>query len=158
MLDENGYPFKSKEFSQLVDIYQRNGMLQGIKNYLALEGKLKCPEKVRYWFTEEYRYKLKISDKCCKINKEKPAENWQKENNKPIAIIGLLGDEKGRRSSYGNGGCFIERKSGKDNLYNFYPLRKVDTKFEIEFIKKYNIKLCKLYYPPFNFERTGCKG
>lgn len=21
-----------------------------------------------------------------------------------------------------------------------------------------NIKLCKLYYPPFNFERTGCKG
>lgn len=20
------------------------------------------------------------------------------------------------------------------------------------------IKLCKLYYPPYNFERTGCKG
>ena len=26
------------------------------------------------------------------------------------------------------------------------------------FIQKYNIQLCKLYYPPFNFRRTGCRG
>ena len=26
------------------------------------------------------------------------------------------------------------------------------------FIEKYNIKLCKLYYPPFDFRRTGCRG
>lgn len=26
------------------------------------------------------------------------------------------------------------------------------------FIGKYNIELCELYYPPFNFKRTGCKG
>lgn len=25
-------------------------------------------------------------------------------------------------------------------------------------IDKYNIELCKLYYPPYNFKRTGCKG
>lgn len=26
------------------------------------------------------------------------------------------------------------------------------------FIEKYKIKLCDLYYPPYNFKRTGCKG
>lgn len=26
------------------------------------------------------------------------------------------------------------------------------------FIKEYDIKLCELYYPPYNFKRTGCKG
>lgn len=26
------------------------------------------------------------------------------------------------------------------------------------YIQKRGIKLCKLYYPPFNFKRTGCKG
>ena len=26
------------------------------------------------------------------------------------------------------------------------------------FIKKFDVKLCRLYYPPFNFKRTGCKG
>ena len=25
-------------------------------------------------------------------------------------------------------------------------------------IKKYDIKLPEVYYPPFNFDRTGCKG
>ena len=26
------------------------------------------------------------------------------------------------------------------------------------YIKQKDIKLCKLYYPPYNFNRTGCKG
>ena len=34
----------------------------------------------------------------------------------------------------------------------------VDEDFENWFIEKNNIKLCKLYYEPFNFKRTGCKG
>ena len=34
----------------------------------------------------------------------------------------------------------------------------VDDDWENEFIKRNNIQLCKLYYPPFNFDRTGCKG
>lgn len=28
--------------------------------------------------------------------------------------------------------------------------------FDMEFIKLNNIKLCELYYPPYNFKRTGC--
>jgi len=35
---------------------------------------------------------------------------------------------------------------------------KVDDGFEDWFISKFDIKLCRLYYAPFNFLRTGCKG
>ena len=34
----------------------------------------------------------------------------------------------------------------------------VDEDFEKWFIDQFNVKLCKLYYKPFNFKRTGCKG
>lgn len=27
-----------------------------------------------------------------------------------------------------------------------------------EFVKAYGVRLASLYYPPFNFERTGCSG
>lgn len=37
-------------------------------------------------------------------------------------------------------------------------LKRVGAKFEQWFIEKYKVKLCRLYYPPFNFDRTGCKG
>lgn len=32
----------------------------------------------------------------------------------------------------------------------------VSDEWEEMFIEKYNIELCELYYPPFNFKRTGC--
>ena len=33
------------------------------------------------------------------------------------------------------------------------------TKFwEDWFIDKYNVDICKIYLPPYNFKRTGCKG
>lgn len=43
-------------------------------------------------------------------------------------------------------------------MVRFHPLLKVDENWENWFIQKYNIKLCKLYYEPYNFKRTGCKG
>ena len=44
------------------------------------------------------------------------------------------------------------------NIIKFHPLSVVSNEWEEWFIKKFNIELCKLYYPPYNFERTGCKG
>lgn len=47
----------------------------------------------------------------------------------------------------------------KDNqLKKFHPLLVVSEEWENWFIESRNIKLCKLYYPPYNFKRTGCKG
>ena len=45
-----------------------------------------------------------------------------------------------------------------DKLSHFQPLAVISKEWEEWFIKQYNVKLCRLYYEPFNFERTGCKG
>ena len=44
------------------------------------------------------------------------------------------------------------------NVKKFKPLNPISDDFEEWFINKHQIKLCKLYYPPYNFKRTGCKG
>ena len=45
-----------------------------------------------------------------------------------------------------------------ETLKKFHPLKVVSAEWEEDFIKENNIKLCDLYYPPYNFTRTGCKG
>ena len=52
--------------------------------------------------------------------------------------------------------CIVTDKD--KNVVKFHPLSVVSDDWEEWFIKKFNIQLCKLYYPPFNFKRTGCKG
>lgn len=64
----------------------------------------------------------------------------------------MMRDEGGARS---NIDCIVTRR---DKVIKFHPLSKVSTDWENWFIEKYNIKLCDLYYEPYNFERTGCKG
>ena len=95
---------------------------------------------------------MKISDQCCVEFKEKPLAQWQKENKKPIKILGLMREEGGRRNRVD---CIIKKGN---KVTTFSPLAKVTKEWEDWFIETYNIKLCELYYPPYNFERTGCKG
>ena len=52
--------------------------------------------------------------------------------------------------------CVVFDKEKK--LVKFHPLLVVSEEWQNEFIEKNNIKLCKLYYAPYNFRRTGCKG
>lgn len=94
---------------------------------------------------------MNISDKCCIEFKEKPLEEWQKENKKPIKILGLMREEGGRRA---NTKCFVQ----SHGQGSFSPLAKVTKDWEEWFIKEHDIRLCELYYPPYNFERTGCVG
>lgn len=152
-LDKYGYPFKSKLHSYLVEKYQRLGMTKGVKNYLEIGDKphlRSCPKKLRYQFTKEFN--IKISDRCCLEMKEKPLTKWSKENNKNIAITGIMVAEGGRRTK---SKCFVKVSK---NISFFNPLSKVTEEFEKWFLEQYKIKLCKLYYPPYNFIRTGCKG
>lgn len=51
--------------------------------------------------------------------------------------------------------CIITKN---DKLIKFHPLLIVSDEWENWFIEKYEIALCKLYYEPYNFKRTGCKG
>ena len=95
---------------------------------------------------------MKISDQCCVEFKEKPLAQWQKENKKQIKILGLMREEGGRRNRVD---CIIKKGN---KVAVFSPLAKVSKDWEDWFIKTYDIRLCELYYPPYNFQRTGCKG
>ena len=155
VLETYGYPFKSKNHSHHLSIYQNGGMTTSIKKYLGLEkgnSIYTCPKILEYQFTPEFT--LKCSDKCCEKLKKEPARKWEKENNKSIVLTGMRKDEGGQRKALK--GCIITDKEG--NVTKFHPLLVVNDEFEDWFIDKYQIKLCKLYYPPYNFYRTGCKG
>lgn len=157
MLDAQGYPFKSKEYSAIHKQYKKTGLkTHWVKQYLQCDeqknklDRYACPKILRYQFTDEFD--LKISDNCCKELKEKPLKQWQKINNKPYAILGVMRSEGGRRN---HAKCLAF--SG-NKLKAFQPLSIISKEWEKWFISEYNIKICDIYKPPYNFDRTGCKG
>lgn len=189
MLNDNGYPFKSKQHSHNLGIYQNQkdiidcddndfirsqgedkvdiveeyGEQREVKykdyhipltlvRYLGVEEtstKFRCPNKLRFQFKKDYG--LKVSDMCCYKLKKDVAVKYQKESGRTITITGMRKEEGGQRASIG---CVITDKD--NNLVKFHPLLVVSKEFELEFIKRYNVDICKLYKPPFNFDRTGC--
>lgn len=155
ILEEHGYPFKSKQHSHNVAIYQRSGVGLSIKRYLGIIESntiIRCPQLLLYQFSDDF--KLKISDQCCNQLKKKPIRKWEKENNRFIVMTGMRKEEGGQRASIKN--CILTDNNGK--LKKFHPLLVVDDDWEDEFVKRQKIELCRLYYEPFNFKRTGCKG
>lgn len=154
VLEQYGYPFKSKEHSQKVAVYQHSGRGKTVLNYLGLGNKKSflCPEKLRYNFSPDFH--LKVSDKCCLKLKKEPAEKWAEENGRTITITGMRQSEGGLRKSHSS--CAVFEENGK--LKKFHPLMPVSELFVSYVVEKYKIKLCRLYYPPYNFKRTGCKG
>lgn len=156
MLEKYGYPFKSKEHSLYVNMYQIKGELsKTYQRYIKPSEKrlsFGCPNILKYQFSKDF--KLKVSNKCCYKLKKEPAKKWAKDNNKTIILTGMRKDEGGSRANIK--GCILTDNKG--NLKKFHPLLVVDDEWEEWFIEKHNIKLCKLYYEPFNFKRCGCKG
>lgn len=151
MLEREGYPFKSKGHSEIVSHYQkRQEYTTWVQNYLGNKypGK-SCPDCLKYQFTPDFQ--LKISDRCCYRMKEEPLHKWQRENQRPYGILGLMREEGGRRMK---ALCM----AWKGNKFNFQPLVPVSKAWEDWYIERRGIKLAPLYYPPFNFKRTGCKG
>lgn len=153
MLEREGYPFKSKRHAQMWSIWNNNHnntsaikYKDGLYNFSSN----KCPKILKYQFSNDFN--IKLSDKCCLRMKEEPLHKWQKENNKPYGILGIMREEEGRRSL---AQCLAFR--GK-KLKNFQPLAPITKEWEDWFIKTYNIKICDIYKPPYNFTRTGCKG
>lgn len=162
MLEEEGYPFSSKKHSRMVEVYRRLGYENSneVRRYLGEheDGKRwsssnSCPKCLRYQFSEEFTKSFKpISDVCCKRMKKDPINKWQKENGYKYAIIGVMAAEGGQR----HGATCLAFKRGK--LKAFQPLAPITKEWEDWFIDKYNVRLCDIYKPPYNYERTGCKG
>ena len=157
MLESQGYPFKSKEHSLRVAYFNKRSNAKYIQKYIhgEVDGKKTtfcCPAKLKYQFEEVGKYNY--SNRCCYELKKIPVQKWQKENNKQIVITGMKREEGGNRKNIK--GCVLTDKNG--NVIKFHPLLVVSEEFENYVIQKFNIQLCRLYYPPFNFKRTGCKG
>lgn len=152
-LKEDGYPLKSKLHSHKLATYQNNGLSKSVDLYLnGIDTKFKCPNVLRYQFTNDFD--LKVSEKCCLRFKKEPFKQWEKHNSKSICITGMMSNEGGARSSLQN--CVITDKNG--DIKKFHPLLKVTEEWEKWYINERNIELCELYYPPYSFKRTGCKG
>lgn len=163
MLEKNGYPFKSKEHSLRVYQFNKGMNSNYIKKYISgydHKGKKStfvCPKILLYQFEEKGKYNY--SNLCCYKLKKEPVKKWQKENNRSIVLTGMRADEGGNRRRLG---CVItDKKSGK--IVKFHPLIKIDDDFENWFVNKIEKEreiriLCELYYEPFNFKRTGCRG
>lgn len=150
MLERVGYPFKSKEHSLRVEQFNKGTNAKFIKKYMwqtEYRGKYLCPKILLYQFQERGKYNY--SNKCCYELKKKPAHLWAKENKKTIVITGMRNEEGGNRERLG---CLTEHNT------KFHPLVKVDEEWENTFIERERVSLCELYYPPYNFKRTGCKG
>lgn len=133
MLDKYGYPFKSKQHSHDLMIYQRSGMTKTVAKYLRdIPGNnlIACPSILKYQFTKEFN--IKISDQCCLRMKKKPVHKWEKENNRKVAITGMRNSEGGQRASIK--GCILTDKNG--SIKKFHPLIKIDNDFEQWFIDK----------------------
>lgn len=183
-LEEKGYPFKSKQFSEVYHTYMSHQQeVRELIEKLNAEPSLKydydfvhnlpkntkfvikeyfglredkdhiyqfqggCPTILRHMFYENHN----ISDKCCLEMKEKPLDKWSRKNNKPHRILGLMQSEGGRRHD-------TKCKAFKGDKLSFHPLAIITKEWEEWFIQEHDVKLCKLYYEPYNFERTGCKG
>lgn len=150
-LEEFGYPFKSKEHSYKVSQWKKGLRSPCLIRYATGANTFACPSKLQYQFTNDFN--LKVSSQCCNQMKKNPIHQWEKENNRHIGITGMRNDEGGQRATIK--GCILT-KNGK--IYRFHPLIKVNQEFEDWLVEKEKIRLCKLYYPPYNFKRTGCKG
>ena len=158
-LDKYGYPFKSKEFAHHYGIFQRSGKTESVLKFLqesngANNKLIVCPTMLKPLFTEQNKLLFKVSSDCCRKMKKEPIKRWEKENHKTVTITGMRNAEGGQRASIK--GCILVDKKGK--LAKFHPLIKVDDEWENMFIEQEKITMCSLYYPPYNFKRTGCKG
>jgi len=156
MLEKYGYPLKSKEHSLKISQYKNGSRAKYVMLYKdGYDGvdnsRFQCPKILKYQYDDNFT--LNISDKCCYKLKKEPFKKWQKENGKTITMTGLRKGEGGQRANIIN--CIITKNG---SIVKFHPLLVVSANFENWFIDKYKIKLCELYYKPFNFERTGCKG
>lgn len=155
MLNEYGYPFKSKEHSLRVDQFNKGTNKNYIKKYIngydvnGKESSFVCPEILKYQFQERNKYHY--SSQCCFKLKKDVAHRYAKESNRKITITGMRASEGGNRKRLG---CTI---FNENKLTKFHPLIVVSEEWEEWFIKEYSIELCKLYYPPYNFKRTGCR-
>ena len=158
MLEKYGYPFKSKQHSHNVALYQHSGIGLSVKRYLGIiesNTKFRCPKSLEYQFTP--KFKIKLSDQCCNNLKKKPIHKWERENNRRIAITGMRQSEGGQRASIK--GCILTDNKGK--LKKFHPLLVVSDEWEnwiVEREREREIITRTTLLPTIQFQKDRLQG
>lgn len=114
-LEDFWYPFKSKEHSLFLSLYQRNSGNATARNYLS-KSRFGCPKCLTFQF--QPGYPLKVSSACCRENKKKVAREYERTSGRGICMTGMRKAEGGLRAS--SSGCVVKGNDG--NVYRFNPL------------------------------------
>lgn len=139
-----GYPMFSKRISNAIRTYQ---------HALSKRTKANSQEYINRNFKKYEKYKnLPISDKCCDKLKKEPLRRKAKELGLECTILGTLASESYQREKdWLEYGCnvFHERKDNQSRPLSFWTDEDI-----LEYIKKYNVKISKLY--EMGYTRNGC--
>ena len=187
-LEQVGYPFKSKQHSHNIMLYQKHNKekFKEIKRIIEDNNELlkdysfihSLPKGiktlVKYYFGVRERescmslmiipkiLKYQLEDKCSIKISDSCCRELKK---KPIHKWEKENNRKvaitGMRKEEGGTRQLISGCVLTDhngNLKKFHPLLVVDDNWEEWFIEQNKIEICELYKPPFNFKRTGCCG
>ena len=90
MLEKDGYPFKSKEFSTKLDQWQKGSRAKSVVRYKEGDTQYDAPKKLKWMFSDECT--LKVSAYCCHRLKKEPAKRYSKESGRNITITGMRKD------------------------------------------------------------------
>ena len=136
-----GYPVVSKEVSLRI-YYAKKGSKWAINALNGLDTKGEESEyKKRY---KKWQYLVnapfKVSDRCCKIMKEKPLRQYEKENNE-FPFIGTLADESKRRlDAYLATGCNVYNQVKSSKPLSIWTEQDI-----LQYLKRNKISIAKVY-------------
>ena len=144
VVETYGYPMFSKRVSNAIRTYQ---------HALSERTKQNAQGYIGRNFKKYEKYKeLPISDKCCDKLKKEPLRRKAKQLGLQCTILGILASESYQREKdWLEYGCnvFHERKDNQSRPLSFWNDEDI-----LEYIKRYNIKLPKLY--DMGYSRNGC--
>lgn len=143
-----GIPAVSKEVSSYIDNV-RNSTDKMVEKRLNYRNSYSISKKWIYMCDEEL-IPYKISNKCCQYFKKDLSNNYIKETGK-YPIVGTMADES-----------ILRLNSWIRHSCNMFDGKKIQSRplsiwkeSDIwEYIKKYDIEICELYYK--GHDRTGC--
>lgn len=144
VVETYGYPMFSKRVSNAIRTYQ---------HALSERTKQNAQGYIDRNFKKYEKYKeLPISDKCCDKLKKEPLRRKAKQLGLQCTILGILASESYQREKdWLEYGCnvFHERKDNQSRPLSFWNDEDI-----LEYIKRYNIKVPKLY--DMGYSRNGC--
>lgn len=143
VIKKYGYPLIGKEVSQTI-WYARRGSAWA-KNYL--EGKDSNGEAHELKQNMYAKYKpitetdFAVSDKCCRVMKETPSDEYAKKTGKKPIIGTMAAESKKRETAWLKTGCnAFNSKSPISKPMSFWTEQDV-----LQYIKKYNIPIAPVY-------------